>query len=290
MAFAPIQGYTNAPYRMAHHLFAGGVDEYYTPFVRIEKGEIRRKDLRDTDPKNCEGVNTVPQVIARDVEEFAFICDALQNQGWKRIDLNLGCPFPMQVNSGRGCGLLQKPDKLEATAIEMKRRSDVIFSVKMRTGQDNIEEGMQIMPIINDMPLIHLVLHPRLGRQQYKGSADMEAFLRFAEACQHPMVYNGDITDIRKFDSISAKIKGLMIGRGLLAKPWMLCEKEPMTVLNEMHSFIYRHATENLCGETQILSFLHAFWEYIEIDRKAKKEIMKSKSLARYREAVKSVI
>ena len=33
VAFAPLQGYTDCVYRRAHSEVAGGVDEYYTPFV-----------------------------------------------------------------------------------------------------------------------------------------------------------------------------------------------------------------------------------------------------------------
>ena len=171
IAFAPLQGYTDAVYRRAHWECVGGVDEYYTPFVRIEKGEVRRKDLRDT--------------------------DALQEQGWGRIDLNMGCPFPMQVKAGRGSGLLQYPERVEEIFKEMQRRPEVVFSVKMRLGEESEEEGMRVMPIVNEMPLIHVTLHPRLGRQQYKGVADKEAFLRFAEVCRHPMVYNGDVVELR---------------------------------------------------------------------------------------------
>ena len=136
VAFAPLQGYTDAVYRRAHWECVGGVDEYYTPFVRIEKGEVRRKDLRDTNPAANEGVPTVPQVIARDVDEFARLCDALQEQGWNRIDINMGCPFPMQVRAGRGSGLLQHPERIEEILKEMQRRPEVVFSVKMRLGQE----------------------------------------------------------------------------------------------------------------------------------------------------------
>ena len=31
--FAPLQGYTDAPYRNYFHTYFGGVDVYYTPFV-----------------------------------------------------------------------------------------------------------------------------------------------------------------------------------------------------------------------------------------------------------------
>ena len=291
IAFAPLQGYTDAVYRRAHHECVVGVDEYYTPFVRVEKGEIRKKDLRDTDPELNVGAPTVPQVIAGDGDEFARLCDALQEQGWRRIDLNMGCPFPMQTHAGRGSGLLQHPNKVEEILKEMQRRPEVTFSVKMRLGQEREDEGLSTMPIINEMPLVHVTLHPRLGRQQYKGAADREAFARFMEECRHPMVYNGDIGEIEneklKMENWDgAKFKGVMIGRGLLARPWMLSNKEPGKVLRDMHDIVYRHAVETLCGDSQILSRLHAFWEYVDIPHKQKKALMKATTLPRYREAV----
>ncbi len=294
IAFAPLQGYTDAVYRRAHHECVGGIDEYYTPFVRIEKGEIRRKDLRDTDPSVCKGVPTVPQVIANGGDEFAYLCDALQEKGWGRIDLNMGCPFPMQVKAGRGCGLLQKPEKVEEIRREMLRRPEVTFSVKMRIGQESIDEGLSVMPIVNEMPLLHVTLHPRLGRQQYKGEADRKAFVQVMEICRHPMVYNGDILEIkneelRMKNLAGAKLKGLMIGRGLLARPWMLSDKEPYEVLKALHAAVYQHAVEALCGDSQTLSHLHAFWEYIDIPHKQKKAIMKATTLQRYKEAVRAV-
>ena len=365
IASAPLQGYTDAIYRQAHHECVGGVDEYYTPFVRVEKGEVRRKDLRDTDPERNAGVPTVPQVIANGGDEFARLCDALQQQGWRRIDLNMGCPFPMQVRAGRGSGLLSHPDRVEEILREMQRRPEVVFSAKMRTGWESVDEGLSCMNIINAMPLLHVTLHPRLGRQQYKGTPDLEAFARFLEACRHPMVYNGDImhaecgkwevgnVDGTDISALFPDLKGVMLGRGLLARPWITAcaggtpahpvdaggapayqfdaggtpaypvdaggtpacpvdaggtpaypvdaggtsacpvdagETPAHPVLRSMHVRIYRHATETLCGESQMLSHLHAFWEYIEIPHKQKKAIMKASTLPRYREAVASAL
>ena len=44
--FAPLQGYTEAFYRNAHAACFGGIDSYYTPFVRLEKDGFRNKDVR----------------------------------------------------------------------------------------------------------------------------------------------------------------------------------------------------------------------------------------------------
>lgn len=299
IAFAPLQGYTDAAYRRAHWECVGGVDEYYTPFVRIEnhrsatvsgaKGEIRRKDLRDTDPVVNAGVPTVPQVIAKDGDEFARLCDALQAQGWGRIDLNMGCPFPMQVKAGRGSGLLQHPDCMEEIQKEMLRRPEVAFSVKMRLGQESIDEGLAALSIVNEMPLLHVTLHPRLGRQQYKGVADHEAFSRFYESSRHPIIYNGDIVTTEEAYELQQRwpnLKGVMLGRGLLARPWMLSDKEPAEVLKAMHDIVYRHATEHLFGDSQILSRLHSYWEYLDVPHKQRKAIMKATTLRRYDEAM----
>ena len=291
IAFAPLQGYTDAVYRRAHHEVAGGVDEYYTPFVRWDGEGLRPKDRRDVDPARNAGVPTVPQVIARDRDEFARLCDALQAMGWGRIDLNMGCPFPMQVRAGRGCGLLQHPDNVEAIAGEMLRRPEVTFSVKMRLGQETEAEGLWLLPILNAMPLAHITLHPRLGRQQYKGTPDLEAFARFYEACSHPMLYNGDITSCREVDDLQERfpgLKGVMIGRGLLASPWLFSDEDLWQVIHNMHERVYRHVCETLQGESQMLPHLHAFWEYQTglIYEKEHKAIMKSTTLRRYNAAV----
>lgn len=70
----------------------------------------------------------------------------------------------------------------------------------------------------------------------------------------------------------------------------MLSDKEPHEVLGEMHAIVYRHAVETLCGDSQILARLHAFWEYLDIPHKQQKAIMKATTLPRYREAVAAVI
>ena len=44
--FAPLQGYTDVIYRNAHAACFGGIDTYYTPFVRLEKGGFRHRDVR----------------------------------------------------------------------------------------------------------------------------------------------------------------------------------------------------------------------------------------------------
>lgn len=57
---APLQGYTDLVYREAHARVFGGVDTYYTPFVRLEKDGFRNKELRDLAPEANASASLVP--------------------------------------------------------------------------------------------------------------------------------------------------------------------------------------------------------------------------------------
>ena len=234
--FAPLQGYTTGIYRKAHAEIFGGVDAYYAPFLRMENGRPREKDLRDIEGDFgsgrdlSAGAKTVPQIIANSVDEFRTLADAIMQKGFTEIDFNMGCPFPMQVSRHRGAGLLSDTQTVKSIMDEIAQltvKNSIKFSVKMRLGQNSPDEAFALLPILNATPLAHITLHPRLGRQQYKGAIDFTAFVRFYEECRHPLVYNGDITSVnqmRKMEAGYPKLAGIMIGRGMLARPSLAAE------------------------------------------------------------------
>ena len=45
--FAPVQGHTDAPYRHFHAGMYGHDISYYTPFIRLERGDLRVRDVKD---------------------------------------------------------------------------------------------------------------------------------------------------------------------------------------------------------------------------------------------------
>ena len=104
--FAPLQGYTDFEYRRIHARHCGGVDSYYTPFIRWEKGGVRDKDIKDILPENNEGLHLIPQIICADTDEFNRLADVIQEHGYGEMDLNMGCPAPMQTKLMRGSGIL----------------------------------------------------------------------------------------------------------------------------------------------------------------------------------------
>lgn len=272
--FAPLQGHTDHIYRRLHHRFVGCVDEYYTPFLRWEKTGLRNKDLRDMSPDNNEDIPLTVQVIARDRDEFCNLCDAVQQQGWKRIDFNMGCPFPLQTHAGRGSAILSRPDRVEPIFDEMRNRPDVAFSIKMRLGLDAVEHAMDLLPMINASVVRHVVLHPRLGVQQYKGTPDKKAFAQFYDRCAKPLFFNGDLFSVADVESVIndfPRLEGVMLGRGILADPLLphrlqhkTEKRNPLFVLKQLHDGLFEWASRSLQGDHQILARMRAFWEYAQ--------------------------
>lgn len=295
--FAPLQGYTQMAYRRIHAQIYGGVDYYCSPFIRIEKGEVRSKDIKDIEKCNNEGINLIPQVIASDVSELKKTVDAVYCQGYRHIDVNMGCPFPLQTGKGRGAGLLPKEDEVKNILNAIASYEDISFSLKMRLGLVEVDECIKLLPYINNTPLKYVVIHPRVGRQQYKGCVDMSAFDRFYKECTHPIIYNGDITTIEDIERIKTqypRLKGIMIGRGLLARPSLameyktgtkLSDEEECKLLLKFHDSLFEHYSSVLQGDAHLLVKMKTFWDYISpetIDKRILKTIKKSTSISKY--------
>lgn len=297
--FAPLQGYTDRIYREAHAQVFGGVETYYTPFVRLEKGIIRNKDLRDIAFAENNQERIVPQLIAAVPDELRQIAGVFNQQGYKRADINLGCPFPMQARLHRGAGILPYPEEVAALLNVIQEFPDIRFSVKLRLGWALPDEVLALLPLLADFPLSHITLHPRIGTQQYKGKVDLEGFSRFYEAChcRIPLFYNGDLlteADIVSVAERFPRLQGVMLGRGLLATPWLATEyvsdsrltaTEKREKLRTFHSLLLQGYAGHLeGGEHQILDKLKTIWDYLlpEAEKKFLKKIVKSKSLAEY--------
>ncbi len=302
---APLQGFTEAAWRNAHEAVFGGVDAYYTPFVRLEKGEIRNKDRKEVSCERNKVAHLIPQVIASAPEELTALVDFLVAQGYREVDLNMGCPFPPVAHRKMGSGLLPYPERVEALLEALRAYPDTTFSVKMRLGWQEPDEWRTVLPLLNRSAVKQITLHPRVGRQQYKGEVNMEEFASFYESCEVPLVYNGDLHSVEELKQVAAcfpRLSGLMIGRGLLANPsvavafregheWQ--QEELYRRVSEMHDRILAAYGQSLeGGEAQLLQKMKTLWEYLlpDMDKKARKQLLKCSRLDAYLRAVKEAL
>lgn len=299
--FAPLQGYTDAAYQRFHNeVYDGCIDCYYTPFLRVENGAPRTKDIREIKQLYNSPITIVPQIIVKDINEFRVLVDAIRAEGYSEIDINMGCPYPMQVKKGRGVGLMLNIHALNEIFEAISVCDDVKFSLKMRLGVEQKNQWKSIRESINSTPFKHITLHSRIAKQQYKGNIDFNSFWEFYNSVNHNIIYNGDITEISQIDDLidcCPNLYGIMIGRGLLARPSMAMEYKKNVILTQqqqieklllLHTKLFHYYSSKLSGESHLLIKMKSFWEYSEplIGHKIHKLIKKASSLVKYNEVI----
>ena len=313
LSLGPFQGITDAPFRNVFKRHFGGIDKFYTPFFTGIHKEEHAKNLQgeEIDPR-CNDVETLtPQILSTDAEEILRFAKQCNGLGYKEINLNMGCPFPRVVNKQRGCGLLPYPEKVEAMLEHLfEGIGDMKFSVKCRLGYFKPEEIDDIIPIFNKYPLSELIIHPRIGKQLYKGEANVECFKALMPQINAPLVYNGDIFSVDSFERIRGVIAGnepqlpvtgFMLGRGILANPFLAEEIRsmdciPSDKIMRLHNYVidlYEDRLQHAGGSPKVLGRMKELWSYLmnsfEEPQVVWRKIKKINALKEYEDAVEEI-
>ena len=268
--------------------------------------EIKASYQRDLLPENNSDIEVIPQVITNDPDEFLFVAKYVQELGYKELNWNLGCPYPMVTKSGMGSGLICNKKKINAVLDKAHSESDIIVSMKMRLGYDNAQEILDVFPILDTYPLKNIAIHARLGKQLYKGGVHLDDFQKCIENTKHKLYYNGDITSVTKFREMQERFPSIdhwMIGRGLIADPFLpsMIKKDTteypdnkMELFSAFHDTLYEGYSQSLSGPAHILLKMHHLWEYFSVifsnPHKVMKKIKKTKNIRNYEIAVKEII
>jgi len=303
---APLQGSTDFDFRMTLSELIGGVDKYFIPYLSFGKGrEIKRSQLREVFPENNTGMPVVPQVLFSDTDELIDLVSILIDYGYQEINLNLGCPYPMVTNKGRGAAWLTRPDMLEQILNQLfNRELNVQFTVKMRSGMDDPNDAVRIFEVLNKFPLGEVIFHPRTADQMYNGKANPQIFAEAQKVVKHSLIYNGDICsvdDLLVLKELLPAQDAWMIGRGLLSNPFLARQlkgeifnrTEQRKALEAFHQQMFERYSSRLDGMGHILMKMTQFWEYFsesfDNPHKALKLVKKSKNLQKYNAAVAEI-
>ena len=306
LSLGPFQGITDAPFRNVFKRHFGGIDKFYTPFFTGIHKEDHAKNLQgeEIDPRYNDVETLTPQILSTDAEEILRFAKQCKQLGYKEINLNMGCPFPRVANKKRGCGLLPYPDKVDAMLERVFEESDIKFSVKCRLGYFSPEEIDAIIPILNKYPLNELIIHPRIGKQLYKGEADVGRFAALIPFIKAPLVYNGDIVSVGSFEKIREAVQPVnqfMLGRGLLANPFLAEEicgsaynaPERTERLRNYVIDLYEDRLHHAGGSPKVLGRMKELWSYLmnsfEEPLVVWRKIKKINALKEYEEAVEYV-
>ena len=291
---APLQGFTDFVWRNAHAEVFGNVDIYYTPFMRMVNHSIPNRYIADVNPEN-NVARIRPQILATNPEDATLMVKQLRDMGYTDININLGCPHPPIAGKKKGSGMLAHPAMCEELFVALSKIEEVRYSIKMRLGYDSFHQWQDILPLMDIISPMEIVVHPRMGKQMYRGEVNTDEFSMLYEACHYPIIYNGDITSTSQIELLQHRypqLSGVMVGRALLAKPYLFCNFVDGADLERFHGILYSQYQKHvLGGEHQILTKMKSLWEYFlpAADKKLRKAIKKCNSIARYEQIVAQI-
>lgn len=250
-------------------------------------------------------LEVIPQIITNDAEEFLFVTKYVQQFGYKELNWNLGCPYPMVAKCGMGSGLISNTSQIEHILKRVHNETDIIVSIKMRMGYENPTEILDVFPILEQYSIKNIAIHARIGKQLYKGGVDLDSFQKCLETSKQKIYYNGDITSVAKFKELQERFPSIdhwMIGRGLIADPFLPSmiknntteyPKNRFEIFEAFHDEIYREYDAYLQGPTPIRMKMLGFWEYFSESfsnpQKTFKKIKKAGNSKSYEAAVKEI-
>lgn len=301
--FAPLEGITGYIFRNTFDKYYGGLDKYFAPFMSpADNCAITPKERRDVTPLNNEVGYLVPQILTKKSWHFMDAAEVLIGMGYKEINLNLGCPSGTVCAKGKGSGFLSETYELDcflSDIYEFADKNNIYISIKTRVGRYEEEEWEELLAIYNKYPIYELIIHPRVGMDYYKGSPRMTTFKYAVSKSVNPIVYNGDIltvADIENIKLIDNKSEAIMIGRGLLRNPELLCAGDKAFDYRrflEFHNELFDEYRKILSPDKNILFKMKELWTYwasLFNEERMVKNILKAKRCDEYELEVKKLI
>ncbi|MFC2949164.1 tRNA dihydrouridine synthase [Virgibacillus sediminis] len=165
-------------------------------------------------------------------EYFREMSIGMAKEGFRGIDINMGCPAPNVAPKGKGCGLIRRPE-VAAELIQAAKAGGLPVSVKTRLGYTYVDEWREWLKHLLEQDIVNLSIHLRTKKEMSNVDAHWELIpeikkLRDEVAPDTLLTINGDIPDRQKGLELVEKygVDGVMIGRGIFKNPFAF-EKEP---------------------------------------------------------------
>lgn len=309
--FAPMEGITDAPYRLAIAKEFPQWDHHFSDFLRIPTNSTYSKEFiiehfgaevfntPNFYQKTTLQILTTP--IAQTQSNLKNICEL----GFKSIDLNIGCPSK-KVNGSRGGAYLLKDTKELAQVVSTIRKLyPHCFTVKIRIGYHDDSNFLESLKVFENEGVDAVTIHGRTRDQLYKGVADWNYIGQAVDYLKIPVIGNGDIWDLADIAAIKAKTNchSIMIGRGAQKTPWLaklykeglhhpqdsqqLLATRKQNIIHYFHS-LEKEYRQTFPTEEQLLKRFKAFCRYLFEDfangQTIKKNILRTKSLIHFKE------
>jgi nifR3 family TIM-barrel protein len=244
MTVAPMSGVTDEPFRQML-LKLGRPDVFWTEFVSVDGLFSEGKEKLLPILKFAKSEHPiVAQVFGAKPELFEKAAKLIKKLGFDGIDINMGCPNRDIEKQGGGAALI-KNFNLAKNIIRAAKKGAALssakasagkempVSVKTRIGYSKDEIDKWISVLLKE-DLAALTVHFRTRKELSKPPAHWDLAekivkLRDKISPETLIFGNGDVKSLAEAKKLAREtgLDGIMIGRGILANPWLFSEKSP---------------------------------------------------------------
>jgi nifR3 family TIM-barrel protein len=224
---APMEDVTYKSFRWMCKKF--GADVMYTEFI---SSEALIRDIKKTKEKMVLYDFDRPvaiQIYGHNIDSMVRAAQVAEEFCPDFIDINFGCPMKKIIRHGAGAAMLQDLPKMQQMAAEIVKAVNLPVTAKTRLGWTETNKPiMEAAERLQDAGIAALAIHGRTRDQLYAGQADwtMIGEVKNNPKIHIPIIGNGDITNAQKAKYFFEQtgVDALMIGRGVIGRPWLFKE------------------------------------------------------------------
>ena len=215
---SPMAGFSDVAFRLLCKKYGAGL-------VCTEM--VNAKGLRDENVRARRIIQTYGdgrpfsiQIFGTDIDEIKRAAKELEPLT-DIISFNCGCPSLRIKKVGCGASLLDTPEKIIEITKALKEAINIPVMMKIRLGNAKRIDYVKLCKYIEEAGADAIIVHGRTAKEGYSGHSDWSAIKEIKEACDIPIIANGDIVDgpsaKKCLDETGAD--GLCIGRAALGDP-----------------------------------------------------------------------
>lgn len=182
----------------------------------------------------------IPQILGNQERFIHPSVKKLEAWGARAIDINMGCPVKQALKHNYGVSLMGDADYAQQVVAMTRKATNLPIAVKLRAGLQRDQDFLlKFTQGLVQGGATWLCLHPRLAEEKRKGQADWKQIQFLVQRLEVPIIGNGDIQIVDDIEAMfnQTGCHGVMIGRALTARPWILWQWGERQGLSSPESF-----------------------------------------------------
>jgi tRNA-dihydrouridine synthase B len=226
IVLAPMVGITHSAFRSLVQ-DEGGVGLLFTEMLAAKRLPHDNELISPLLIRDESERPLIYQIIAANELTIEPAVEKLHKLGAEGIDLNLGCPAPVQRRQGAGAVLAGNHHQLQKVLCKLRKSTELPLSVKIRLGHRLEADELRSFCLFLEAEGVDMItIHARLNGEKFCRKPRWGLIGEVKDAVSVPILANGGIfspADARKCLELSGA-DGLMIGRGAVEQPWLCAD------------------------------------------------------------------